>query len=111
MNECVETLNRLGEDFLAFAWPMLWQSSLLIALIFTIDLIFKRRIRAAVRYALWMVVLIKFLLPPSLALPTGGAWWLLRPHPVVEPPLIQNYTVSYGTVSDDFPAPTVPVIV
>jgi beta-lactamase regulating signal transducer with metallopeptidase domain len=106
MSECVETLNHWGETFLSFAWPMLWQSSLLIAVVFAFELFFARRIRASVRYALWMVVLVKLILPPALALPTGATWWLWRTHPVVEPPVIQNYTVSYGdTVPDNFVAP------
>lgn len=112
MGECVETLNRWGENFLGFAWPMLWQSSLLIACVFAFDWVFARRIRASVRYALWMVVLVKLILPPSLALPTGATWWLWRPHPVVTAPVIQNYTVSYGdSVPEMTPLPAVPVVV
>ena len=87
MSECVETLNRWGENFWGFAGPMLWQSSLLIVVVFVFDWVFTRRVRASIRYALWMAVLVKLLLPPGLALPTGATWWLLRPHPAVEPPL------------------------
>jgi lysylphosphatidylglycerol synthetase-like protein (DUF2156 family) len=90
MSECIETLNGWGEHFWDFAWPMLWQSSLLIAVVFAFDLLLVRRIRASVRYALWMAVLIKLILPPALALPTGATWWLWRPHPVVEHPVVQN---------------------
>ncbi|HEV2328283.1 MAG TPA: M56 family metallopeptidase [Verrucomicrobiae bacterium] len=106
MSECVETLNHRGETFLSFALPMLWQSSLLIAVLFAFDLLSARRIRASVRYALWMVVLVKLVLPPALSLPTGATWWLWRTHPAVEPPVIQNYSVSFGdTVPDNFVAP------
>ena len=31
MNSFIENLNQWGGRFLSFAWPMLWQSSLLIA--------------------------------------------------------------------------------
>ena len=82
MNPLIETLNRWGENALHFAWPMLWQSSLLIAVLFAFDFALRRHVRAAIRYALWLVVLVKLLLPPSLALPTGVAWWLFPPpHP------------------------------
>src|SRR5215472_8281879 len=113
MNQCVETVNRWAESFSAFAWPMLWQSSLLIAVILALDLMFARRIRASVRYALWMVVLVKLLLPPALALPTGATWWLWRPHPVVEPPpAIRNYTVSFdNSVPEAMPPVSVPPVV
>lgn len=46
-------------------------SSLLISVMFVVDWALRRRVRAAVRYALWWVVLLKLVLPPSLAFPTG----------------------------------------
>ena len=33
MNSFIETLNQWGGNFLNFAWPMLWQSSLLIVVL------------------------------------------------------------------------------
>src|SRR5262245_17622304 len=60
---------------------MFWQSSLLIALIYVLDLALRRKVRAAVRYALWLIVLVKLVLPPSLALPTSLAWWVRQPEP------------------------------
>jgi beta-lactamase regulating signal transducer with metallopeptidase domain len=76
MNSFIEILNQWGENFLSFAWPMLWQSSLFIVVLFAFDFLFRRKVRACVRYALWLVLLVKLLLPPTLALPTGLAWWL-----------------------------------
>jgi beta-lactamase regulating signal transducer with metallopeptidase domain len=76
MNTFIETLNRTSEGLPHLAWQMFWQSSLIIAVVFALDLALRRKARAAVRYALWLVVLIKLLLPPTLALPTGIAWWL-----------------------------------
>ncbi|HEU5124196.1 MAG TPA: hypothetical protein VFW05_09060, partial [Verrucomicrobiae bacterium] len=77
MNSFIELVNAGGDRIWHFAGPMLWQSSLLILALFVIDFIFRRRLRASIRYALRIVVLIKLLLPPTLALPTG-AGWLLR---------------------------------
>ncbi|HKI68341.1 MAG TPA: M56 family metallopeptidase, partial [Verrucomicrobiae bacterium] len=98
MNALIENLNAWGEHALAFAWPMLWQSSLLIVLVLAIDFVLRRRVRAGIRYALWLVVLTKLLLPPSLAFPTGAAWWI-RGRPLVEPsptPHNYRYIVTYG---------------
>jgi len=81
MNLLIETLNVWAEHALGFAWPMLWQSSLLIGVLFALDLLLRRKLRPAVRYALWLVVLVKLLLPPSLAFPTSAGWWL-RPGKV-----------------------------
>src|SRR5579883_721768 len=38
------------------------------------------RLRPAVRYSLWLLVLLKLMLPPSFALRTGVGWWI-RPSP------------------------------
>jgi beta-lactamase regulating signal transducer with metallopeptidase domain len=94
----IETLNRWGENFLSFAWPMLWQSSLLIVIIFALDVVSARKIRPAIRHALWMVVLLKLLLPPTLALPTGVAWWLWPAKPALTP-VINSETVTYDTTT------------
>ncbi|HEX5400305.1 MAG TPA: M56 family metallopeptidase, partial [Verrucomicrobiae bacterium] len=107
----IELLNHWGEQFLNFAWPMLWQSSLLITVIFALDFALRRKIRAAIRYALWLVVLVKLILPPTLALPTGPSWWIHSPAPppVASPPL--SFTVSYGDqmTVPDFPTVPTPV--
>jgi type II secretory pathway component GspD/PulD (secretin)/beta-lactamase regulating signal transducer with metallopeptidase domain len=112
MNLLIETLNVWADQALRFAWPMLWQSSLLIGLLFALDLVMRRRLRPAVRYALWLVVLVKLLVPPSLAFPTGPGWWLrtakaaparLRPATVV---------VTYGPADTPLlTAPAMPVFV
>jgi len=74
MNSLIESLNACGARFVDFALPLLWQSSLLIAVVFACDFLLRRKVRAAVRYSLWFVVFAKLLLPPTLALPTGAAW-------------------------------------
>lgn len=85
MQAAIETLNRLGDQAAEVAWPMFWQSSLLISLMFLADWALRRRVRAAVRYALWWVVLLKLVLPPSLALPTSPSWWLSSGSPALPP--------------------------
>ena len=61
---------------------------------FAIDFVLRRHVRAAVRYALWLVLLVKLLLPPSLALPTSVTWWLLPAVPAN--PHTTRFVVSYG---------------
>jgi beta-lactamase regulating signal transducer with metallopeptidase domain/type II secretory pathway component GspD/PulD (secretin) len=97
MNPLIETLNHWGANAIRFAWPMLWQSSVLIAVLFATDFALRRHIRAAVRHALWLVVLVKLLLPPSLALPTSVAWWLFPSASTQGTPPTTHFTVSYGT--------------
>jgi beta-lactamase regulating signal transducer with metallopeptidase domain len=96
MNPLIEALNRFGENALHFAWPMLWQSSVLIAVLFVADFALRRHVRAAVRYALWLVLLVKLLLPPSLALPTGVAWWLFPSVATPAKTQTTKFVVRYG---------------
>src|ERR1039457_6146091 len=104
MNSFIETLNQWGGNYLNFAWPMLWQSSLLIAALFAVDILFRRKIRASIRYALWLVVLVKLCLPPALALPTSPAWWVHKTPPPVAAKAETHYTVTY----DNAPLPEIP---
>ena len=94
MNSFIEILNQWGGSFLKFAWPMLWQSSLLIIGLFAFDHLFQRKIRASIRYTLWLVVLIKLCMPPTFASPTSPAWWLHKTPPLVAKPA-PHYTVTY----------------
>jgi type II secretory pathway component GspD/PulD (secretin)/beta-lactamase regulating signal transducer with metallopeptidase domain len=105
MNSFIETLNQRGGNFLSFAWPMLWQSSLLIAVLFAFDLLLRRKLRACIRYALWLVILVKLCVPPALALPTSPAWWLNKMSPpIVAKPDAMHYSITY----DNVPLPEIP---
>jgi general secretion pathway protein D len=106
MNLVIETLNVWADHALRFAWPMLWQSSLLIALLFALELLLKRKVRSAVRYALWLVVLVKLLLPPSLAFPTSAGWWLRPANAKPTRPRPTSVVVTYGTPERPLP-PTI----
>lgn len=105
MNTFIENANLWGNRFFDFAGPMLWQSGLLIAVVLALDVALRRKIRAAVRYALWLVVLAKLLLPPALALPTGAAWWLRTSKPAAVKTETQKYVVTY----DSAPVTTIPI--
>jgi beta-lactamase regulating signal transducer with metallopeptidase domain len=112
MNLLIETLNAWAEHALRFAWPMLWQSSLLIGLLFVLDLLMRRKVRPAVRYSLWLVVLVKLVLPPSLAVPTSPGWWLRQARTVPAEPRRTTVVVTYGpSESPVFPVAATPVFV
>src|ERR1035437_10978154 len=96
MNSLIETLNAWADQALRLAWPMLWQSSLLIGLLFALDLLMRRKVRPAVRYALWLVVLVKLVLPPSLVLPTSPGWWMHSARAVPAAPRSTSVVVTYG---------------
>lgn len=79
MTPLFELLDLLSHRALAFARPAVVQSSLLVLTLLLTERILRHKLRPAVRYALWLLVPIKLLLPPSLALPTGIGYWLPRP--------------------------------
>ncbi len=79
MNSLLELLNRWGDQAIPVAGQILWQTSLLIIVLLALDLLLRHRIRAGFRYALWMLLLVKLVLPPSFALPTGAGYWIERP--------------------------------
>ncbi|HUZ06309.1 MAG TPA: M56 family metallopeptidase, partial [Candidatus Paceibacterota bacterium] len=106
MNSFIGTLNQWGGNFLSFAWPVLWQSSLLIAVLFAFDFLLRRKLRDSIRYALWLVVLVKLCLPPTLALPTSPAWWLRK----IPPPAVVKSETRFTVTYDDAPLPQIPQI-
>jgi beta-lactamase regulating signal transducer with metallopeptidase domain len=81
MNALIATLNQWGASFLHGAGAMLWQSSLLAVVILLVDFGLRQRVRASVRHGLWLVLLVKLILPPAFALPTSPAWWWSRRVP------------------------------
>ena len=62
---------------------MFWQVGLLILLIGCIDLLIRKWAWPQLRYALWSLILVKLLLPPTWSLPSGivpelAAEWSVR---------------------------------
>ena len=69
-------LNELGQSFCKFNFTMLVQSSVLIVVLLLLDLVLRKRTRAIVRYFVWMLVLVKLVLPTTLCMPTGLGYWI-----------------------------------
>jgi beta-lactamase regulating signal transducer with metallopeptidase domain len=67
----IEQWNYWGAIFISFAKSMLWQSAVLIAVLALIDRIARKHLRAVTLYALWMLLLVKLMLPATFSLPTG----------------------------------------
>lgn len=76
MNTVVETINAAGRAFVDFSLSMCIQSSVLILILLAVDAILRRKVRAVFRYWIWMLVLVKLILPPSLGSPVSiGTWF------------------------------------
>ena len=66
-----EQINTIAEIWWSWMWPMFWQVGVLIALIAAVDFLIKRWVWPKVRYALWLLILVKLVLPPSLTSPAS----------------------------------------
>lgn len=84
MDRLVVFLNDSGAVFCRYAGAMFVQTAVLVAVLLLVDLLIRKRVRAAFRYWMWMLVFVKLLLPPTLALPTGAGYWLAVEAPAVE---------------------------
>ncbi len=67
----IEQISKIAEIWWSRMWPMFWQVGVLIVLIAAVELFIKRWVWPQVRYALWLLVLIKLVLPPSLTSPAS----------------------------------------
>jgi len=85
MNTILERINLAGAGFVDFAIPMLIQSGILIIILLIVDLLLRKKVRAVFRYWIWMLVLIKLILPTSLSSPVSIGSWLGNKIEVVEP--------------------------
>jgi len=108
INHLITALNGLGERFCEYAGSMFVQAGVLIVLLLLVDLLIRKRVRATLRYWIWMLVFIKLILPPSLSLPTGIGYWrgdilpaapaaleeqsTHPPHEIAEPPQLISGT-------------------
>ena len=67
-----------------------------------LDLLLRKKIKAVVRYGIWLLILVKLVLPPSLASPTSLVAWIgerlpnlssqietVAPAPQIAPPVAQ----------------------
>src|SRR4030095_16160444 len=103
MDRLIEFLNDGGRIAMTHALPMAWQAAVLVVVLLLADLLLARRARASVRHVLWMLLLVKLILPPGLALPTSPVYWLgglTRPALVsaIEPAkAVVSYSDSIGS--------------
>ncbi|MHC4436956.1 MAG: M56 family metallopeptidase, partial [Planctomycetota bacterium] len=67
----ITQMNSVAEVWWNWMWPMFWQVSVLVVFLGAVDLILRRHIWPQVRYALWLLVLIKLILPPTFSLSTS----------------------------------------
>jgi len=75
MDSIITFLNTTGKSFVDFSSSMLIQSSVLIIVLLVLDLILRKKVRAVFLYCIWLLVLVKLVLPTTLSAPTGLGYW------------------------------------
>jgi len=112
MNSLITFLNTTGKIFVDFSIPMLLQSSVLIIVLLGLDLLLRKKVRAVFRYCIWMLVLVKLVLPTTLSSPTGLGYWFGDTISVIvsEQPLVTEQTApmlpSIEPASETVPSET-----
>ncbi|MBL9173745.1 MAG: M56 family metallopeptidase, partial [Verrucomicrobiales bacterium] len=81
----IHFLNEAGRQALAVASAMLWQTAVLVLALLLVEFLVGRRMRASLRCGLWLLVILKLLLPPSLKSPVSPGYWIGR---WIIPPLV-----------------------
>lgn len=76
MTSLISTLNEWGGAFCHHAFWMLIQTGVLVAVLWTLDVLLRRHVKASIRYGIWMLVLTKLVLPVDFKLPSGVGYWL-----------------------------------
>jgi hypothetical protein len=100
MNAILEQVNSAGLWFVEFALPMLVQSGVLILILLLTDFALRKKVRAVFRYWIWLLVLLKLLLPTSLSSPLSLGYFFGNQLAYVD-----------GTETTTEPAQTAPAIV
>ena len=75
MDNILTFLNTTGKSFVGFSISMLIQSSVLIIVLLILDFLLRKKFRAVLLYCIWMLILVKLVLPTTLSLPTGLGYW------------------------------------
>ncbi len=75
----IDTINHVADLWWGWMGPMLWQVSLLIIVIGLIDRLIHRWAWPEVRHALWLLVLVKLVIPPTWSLSSAVVPRLLEP--------------------------------
>jgi len=125
MNAILEQINSTGKIFVEFALPMLVQSSVLILILLLTDFALRKKVRAVFRYGIWLLVLIKLVLPTSLSAPLSLGYFfgdqlayvgtteatteMAQTAPAIVSPMIDSPRIEAGSDTSAI-APTTPTI-
>ncbi|MCP4614677.1 MAG: hypothetical protein GY845_38850 [Planctomycetes bacterium] len=96
MDSIITFMNTTGKSFVGFSISMLIQSSVLIIILLVLDFLLRKKFRAVLLYCIWMLILVKLVLPTTLSSPTGLGYWVSDnlPDIITEKASIPEQTAS-----------------
>ncbi len=71
MDTIITFMNATGKSFVGFSSSMLIQSSLLIIILLILNAVLRKKVRLVFLYGIWMLVLVKLVLPTTFSSPIG----------------------------------------
>ncbi|MFC1841144.1 M56 family metallopeptidase [Thermodesulfobacteriota bacterium] len=89
----IAQLNDIAQVWWQWMGSMFWQVSLLIIVVTALDMLIRKWAWPQVRYALWVLVFIKLIIPPTWQMPTSIVSWL-------QPRVEQQISVQVGTTDE-----------
>lgn len=90
-------INHIAQAWWGWMGPMFWQVSLLILIISAIDMMIRRWAWPQIRYALWLLVLVKLLIPPTWSLPSGI---IARFQPLAQARIEQQWNKTFHATGE-----------
>jgi beta-lactamase regulating signal transducer with metallopeptidase domain/Tol biopolymer transport system component len=67
----IAAVNHIAQAWWSWMGPMLWQVSLLVVIVTALDFVLRRWAWPQVRYTLWVLILVKLIIPPTWTLPSS----------------------------------------
>ena len=88
----------MEHSLLDVVWKMSWQVAILAALVWIVCRLASKA-PAAWRHALWIVVLVKFFMPPVVHFPSQLAFWQTAGRAKPQPAIIRTLPTPHGSAS------------
>jgi len=92
----ITLINKFAENWFSWQVSMLWQVAILIVIVAAADFVLRRWAWPQIRYALWLLIIVKLILPPSLTSPASFT---------AEIPFIVKRTLTYMDIHKQIPNP------
>lgn len=106
----ISHLNSFAAGWWSWMVPMLWQTALLAVFVIAMDIFLRRRGWPQVRYALWLVLLARLVIPPSFATATSISSRLLALISVPEAKVQVHEIRPAAPIIQESPAARMPAV-